>query len=58
MLMGAHLELARPFSPGPTMIGGVRSKTGSRNNVLRSSMIAVKHGWNNAKHDRRKETRE
>lgn len=55
--MGAHRELARPFSPGPTMIGCVeceRSKSGRVNDVVRSSMTVGKHGQYKRNHDRRK----
>lgn len=31
--MGAHRELERPFSPGPTMVEFVKSKAGSVDGV-------------------------
>lgn len=42
--MGAHRELARPFSPGPTMVECTRSNGEGVNDVVRSSMIYGKHG--------------
>lgn len=34
MLIGAHLELARPFSPGPTMVDVQREQSKARKTIL------------------------